>query len=169
VINNVKHKRNTQRRNLSITFVISLVVIMAAFFSGSYFNPQNDEWISVDQSKLSIGAILLEIDDSAIWEINNDGNELRQHIYDTLQIKVNGEPIAKEHIIFMEGFSVPTQEFSNGEEAGFHYGTMYGYVLDLDLQLGTYVLEISTTSISGISYSYTQEFIVLNSIPTTSP
>jgi hypothetical protein len=165
----MKRKRNLQRRNLLIVLVIALIVITAAFFVGSYFIPQTDEWISVDQSKLSIGAILLEINDRVIWEINNDGNELRQHIYDTLQIKVNGEPIAQEHIIFLEGFIAPTQEFSNGEAAGFHYDTMYGYVLDLHFQLGIYVLEISTTSMSGILYSYTQEFTVLNPTPTISP
>jgi hypothetical protein len=141
--------------------MIFLALSGCTWFENLFSLPQQN-WVTIEDEPILLNGIGLHISikDGLIWEIGNEALEVSRQIQKSLRVLIDDIPIADNRLLFISTLQFPQEVYANnGQRLGSHYDSSHIYI-QLKLTEGLHKGFIEVKSISGVTYTYSWQFIV---------
>lgn len=148
-----------------IVTIFSLMIFLTSsgcMWVRDLLNLPQQNWVAIEDKPILTGGKVLHISikDGLIWEAGNESLDVSRQIAKSLKILIDDTPIAENRFLFISTLQFPQEVYANdGKRLGSHYDSTHVYI-QLNLTEGLHKGSVEVKSISGVTYTYSWQFIV---------
>ena len=148
---------------LYLTIFLTTISVSGCIWIDDLLQTPQQKWITIeDDSLLWTGRTLhMRIYEGVIWEKGNEALEVAGQIDKTLIIKIDDSILPKDRYLLLTTLQFPQEVLDKyGQRLGSHYDSIDIYVGQLNLSNGHHKLYVEISSLSGVQFTYSQNFTV---------
>jgi hypothetical protein len=149
-----------------IVTIFSLMIFLTSsgcMWVRDLLNLPQQNWVTIEDKPILLGGygLHIRIKDGVIWEAGNEALDVGKQIEESLKILIDDRPIAESRFLFISTLQFPQEVYAdNGRRLGSHYDSTDVYIRELNLREGSHKGFIEVKSLSGVTYTYSWQFIV---------